>query len=120
VLDLVFAALYGLLGFVVVPSRSRLFDVALAIVCALLAAAGIGLVARAKWGRPLAIGASALVLAFASVLLVGLVASSAYLHGVYGSLGRGLSILSLVIAALVIQFFVLLPLFQLRFLLQKP
>ena len=67
----------------------------------------------------LGIVASVLLLAFAAVTVVLLVASSAYLKGVYGALGQGIAVVSLLIAALVIEGFALLPLFQLRFLLKK-
>jgi hypothetical protein len=118
-LDLAFAALYAWAGFVFVPGRSTAFNLTLALVCALLAAAGAGLVAGARWGRAVAVAASALLLAFAVVVIAGLVASSAYLSGIYGSLGQGMSVLVLLAAALVVEAFALLPLFQLRFLLGR-
>jgi hypothetical protein len=118
-LDLGFAALYAWLGLVVVPGRSTAFDAALATVIALLGAAGVGLLAGARWARSVAIVASGVLLAFAATVVVLLVASSAYLRGVYGPLGQGMSILTLVVAALVVEAFALLPLFQLRFLLRR-
>jgi hypothetical protein len=118
-LDLAFAGLYAWLGFRVVPSRSTAFTVALAGVIALLAAAGAGLLARARWGRALGIAASAVLLGFAALVVVGMVASSAYLRGVYGPLGQGMAIVGLLIAALVVEGLALLPIFQLRFLLKR-
>ena len=53
-LDLAFAALYAWFGFVLTPGRSTAFNVALALVCVLLAGGGAGLVIGARWGRPLA------------------------------------------------------------------
>jgi hypothetical protein len=119
ILDLAFAALYLWLGFWVVPGRSTAFNLALFSVSLLLALAGAGLVAGARWGRTVAIVASSVLLAFAAAALVGMVASSAYLRGVYGPLGRGMALLCLVIAAVVVELFALLPLFQLRFLLGR-
>jgi len=118
-LDLGFAGLYAWLGFRVVPSRSTAFSIALGIVIALLAGAGVGLLARARWGRALAIAASVVLLVFAAVVIVGLVASSAYLRGIYGPLGQGMAIVGLLVAALVVEAFALLPIFQLRFLLER-
>ena len=43
-----------------------------------------------------------------------LVVSSAYLRGVYGPLGQGIAVMTLLVAALVVEGFALLPLFQLR------
>lgn len=116
-LDLAFAALYAWFGFAFTPSRSTAFNVALALVCALLAAAGAALVAGARIARPLAFAACGVLLAFAAVVILLLVASSAYLRGIYGPLGEGMAVMSLLVAALVVEAFALLPLFQLRFLL---
>jgi hypothetical protein len=118
-LDLAFAALYAWFGFVFTPGRSLAFNIALALVCLLLAAGGGGLLAGARWGRALAIAACAALLAFSAVVIVLLVASSAYLRGIYGPLGQGLAMVTLLVAALVLEAFALLPLFQLRFLLGR-
>ncbi len=118
-LDVAFAALYAWLGFVVAPSRSTGFQVALAIVVALVGGAGVGLIARARWARPAALAASVVLLIFAAVLIFGLVASSAYLRGVYGALGRGMAVMGLGVAAIVVELFALLPIFQIRFLLKS-
>ena len=101
-LDLAFAALYAWFGFVLTPGRSTAFNVALALVCALLAAGGVGLARRRALGpharRSLACVA---LLVFAAVVVILLVASSAYLRGVYGPLGQGMSVMTLLVAALV-------------------
>lgn len=118
-LDLAFAALYAWVGFVLAPGRSLPFNVALGVICALLAVGGVGLVAHARWARPAAIAASVALLVFSALVIILLVASSAYLRGVYGALGQGMAVLTLVVAALVLEAFALLPLFQLRFLLGR-
>jgi hypothetical protein len=119
-LDLAFAALYAWFGFVFTPGRSTAFNLALGLVCLLLAAAGAALVVGARWARALAIAACALLLAFSAVAVVLLVISSAILHGIYGALGQGMAVMTLLVAALVLEAFALLPLFQLRFLLRQP
>lgn len=113
-LDLGFAALYAWFGFVLTPGRSTAFNLALALVCVLLAGAGAGLLAGARWSRTLATVACWTLLVFSAVVVALLVASSAYLRGVYGPLGQGIAVLTLLVAALVIEAFALLPLFQLR------
>src|SRR5205807_5715449 len=118
-LDLAFATLYAWLGFVLISSRSTPFNLALALVCVLLAVAGVGLILGARWGRLAGIAASALLLLFSAVVITLLVASSAYLRGIYGALGQGVAVLTLIVAALVLEAFALLPLFQLRFLLGR-
>jgi hypothetical protein len=119
VLDLAFALFYAWIGFALAPSRSTAFNVTLGASCLLLVVAGAGLILRARWGRAAAIAASLALLAFSAAVIVLLVASSAYLRGVYGALGQGMAVLALVIAALVVEAFALLPLFQLRFLLGR-
>jgi hypothetical protein len=119
-LDLVFAAVYGWFGFVFTPGRSAVFNAVLGLVVAVLALAGIGLIAGVRWARALGVLASILLLAFAAVVVSLLVASSAYLSGIYGAIGRGMAVITLIIAAVVVEAFALLPLFQLRFLLGKP
>ncbi|MSP62119.1 MAG: hypothetical protein EXR72_17650 [Myxococcales bacterium] len=118
-LDLGFAGLYAWVGFSVVRGRSMVFDIALGAVVALLAVAGLALLAGARIGRPLGIAASTLLLAFCLVVVALLVAGVAYLRGIYGPLGQGMAFGSVVAAALVIELFGLLPIFQLRLLLRR-
>ena len=118
-LDLIFAALYAYLGFGLAPGRSHAFNFALGLVCVMLAVAGVGLLLRTRWARPVAIVASALLLVFAAATVTLLVMSSAYLRGIYGTLGQGMAAICLAVAALVLELFALLPLFQLRFLLGR-
>jgi hypothetical protein len=118
--DLVFAALYGWFGFVFTPGRSAVFNAALGLVVAVLTLSGVGLLTGTRWAKAVAVSASVLLLAFAAVVVSLLVASSAYLSGIYGAIGRGMAVITLVIAAVVVEAFALLPLFQLRFLLGKP
>lgn len=118
-LDVAFAALYAWFGFVLTPGRSTTFNLALALVCVLLAGGGVGLVVDARWGRTLARVACWALLAFSSVVVLLLVVSSAYLRGVYGPLGQGMAVMTLLVAALIIEGFALLPLFQLRALARR-
>ena len=116
ILDLGFAALYAYLGFVVAPSRSPVFQLAVGAVAALLGLAGLALIVRGGAGaRRLGIAACAVLLVFTAAVVVLLCMSCAFLFGVYGAIGRGIGLLSLVVAALVIELCGLLPLFQLRF-----
>lgn len=113
-LNVAFAALYAWFGFVFTPGRSTAFNLALAVVCLALAGGGVGLVLDAPWGRAVARVACWLLLAFAATVIVLLVASAAILRGIYGPLGQGMSIMTLLVAALVLEGFALLPLFELR------
>ncbi len=117
-LDLAFAALYAYLGFVVAPSRSRAFSLALTAVIVLLGGAGLALLLRGdrgQLGRRLGIAACSVLLGFTIVCVLLLVASCSFLFGVYGAIGHGIGLIALVVAALLLELCGLLPLFQLRF-----
>jgi hypothetical protein len=115
-LDLTFAALYAYLGFAVGQARSTSFNLALGAVVLLLAAAGVALLVGWRGARVIALVASFALLAFAATVITLLVAGAAYLRGIYGPLGQGMAWVSLIIAALVIELCVLLPVAQIRFL----
>jgi hypothetical protein len=117
-LDLAFAALYAWLGFAVVPGRSMIFNAALAALVALLALSGAALLVGARWARPLALATSALLLAFTATVVALLVASVAYLRGVYGPIGQGMALVAALVCALVLELCGLLPIFQIRMLLR--
>jgi hypothetical protein len=93
----------------------RLVVVAFAV---LLAATAVGLVLRARWGRLLGLGTSVALLACAFVSIALLVASAAYLRGIFGGFGEGAALVCLVAVALLVELMVLLPAFQVRFLLR--
>jgi len=121
-LDVAFAAAYAYVGFVLAPSRAAWFGPALGGVVGLLGLAGAALLVRGDRGRlPRALGmiACGVLLAFAVLVIALLVASSSFLFGVYGALGRGIGVLSIVAAALVLEICGLLPLFQLAFHLRR-
>ena len=79
----------------------------------------VAALARGLLGARVSLATSLALLGFAAFVILGLVASSAYLRGVYGPLGRGLAVVTLVLAALMVELIALVPLFQLRFLLRK-
>ena len=121
IIDLLFAALYAYLGFVVAPSRSSVFQLALVGIVGLLALAGASLVAApaSRAARLLALLACATLLALTAVAIVLLALSAAYLFGVFGALGRGTGIAVLLVAALFVELCGILPLFQLRYHLRQ-
>ncbi|WP_152629691.1 hypothetical protein [Haliangium ochraceum] len=116
--DLLLAVLYALLLFVVVPNRIGWAQVLFALVCAALAAMGAAMLLRRPWSWWLGVGACLSLLALTAVLLLLLVMSAALLAGVYGSFGQAGALLTLVIAALVIEGLALLPALQLGYLLK--
>ena len=85
---------------------------------ALLAATAVGLLLRARWARALGLATSVALLVAAFVAIALLVASAAYLRGIFGAFGDAAALGSIVAVALVVEFMVLLPAFQVRFLLR--
>jgi hypothetical protein len=114
--DLGHAALYAACA-ILAPAQPGPRAVVLAF-SALLAATAVGLLLRARWGRLLGLATSIALLVCGFVSIALLVASAAYLRGIFGGLGEGAALLCLVAAALVVEFMVLLPAFQARFLLR--
>ncbi len=116
-LDLGLAALYAAVG-LWAAGRAAWWNAALGVVVLALAAAGIALFVEPRLGRRIALAAHALLLALCATTIALLVASAAYLHGIYGPIGRGLSVVTVALAALVLEACGLPALVQLRFLLR--
>ena len=112
-LDLAFAAGFVWLFFSVMPNRHLYFDAATGGICALLALGGLGMIAGTPAGLKLgAVGAGA-TLAGGLAAIWGVLASAAYMSGLYGGFGRGASVALTAIALLVFQVVCTLPVIQL-------
>ena len=116
VLDLLAAAIYFSLFTWVVPSRATSFQVVIWLLCLLLAGAGVGMIANRPWGHRLARAASVVMLLACFVLILLLVASAAYLHGIYDGIGQAGSAIALLVAFLSFELVGLLPALQLAYL----
>jgi hypothetical protein len=113
VLDLLAALFYIVLFTWIVPSRSAGFTVLVWALSLLLGAGGIGLILGSRWGRRLAFIASVTFVVICVVLLLLLLSSVAYLHGIYDGVGQAGAAIGLLAAALTIEVVGLLPLLQL-------
>lgn len=118
-LDLLSALGYALLFTVVIPSRSVAFTISALAVSAVCAAGGVGMLVRAPWGRRVAAGSALVMLGACGVLLLLLLSSAAYLHGIYDGVGQAAAAIALVTAALTIELVGLLPALQLAFLRRR-
>jgi hypothetical protein len=115
-LDLL-AALVVVLGvFVGLPTRWWVVDVPAALIAALLAAAGVGLLAGKAWGPRVARLASMVTLALGLLLVATLALTASYLSGVYGPVGLGGAVILALVAALGLPYLVALPASQLLWL----
>jgi hypothetical protein len=111
--DLVSAALIYLAVFQGLPSRWWPVDTAAAIVMALFAGAGLGLLGNASWAPKVAWLASAVSLVLGILLVATLALTASFLSGVYGPVGRGGALILGLAAALALPYLVVLPSAQL-------
>ena len=104
IVDLALAVLYAFLVLRVIPSRSSTFTGLALAASLLLAAGGVGMMVQSRLG---------LVVAATFALILLLVASAAYLHGIYGGIGQAGSAIAILAALLVIEVVGLVPALQL-------
>jgi hypothetical protein len=113
IVDLALAVLYAFLVLRVIPSRSSTFTGVALSASTLLAAGGVGMMVQSRLGLVVAaIAASSMVAATFGLILL-LVASAAYMHGIYGGIGQAGSAISILAALLVIEVVGLVPALQL-------
>jgi hypothetical protein len=123
-LDQVFTIAYVYALVAVIPNRLGSASIHLWSIPVLLQAVALGTLAvvwprarRAGWWVAV-IAASALLLS-TILLIVRLVASAAFLAGVYGAFGQAAAASALIGVALVIELVALLPIVQVRYLLSR-
>lgn len=115
VLDLLTAA--AVVGFMsILWSSSSFWHVSLGIWAAVQVLSALGLFVGTPAGRTAARLASLYQLGLMAVVVVGILSSVAYLWGIYGQIGVGVSVALLVVLALLLEVMGLLPIFKLRFL----
>jgi hypothetical protein len=111
--DLLTAVIVGIGVFVGLPARYAPVDVSAAVVVALMGAAGVMLLLRARLAERVARVASAVALGAGAVLIAASAWSASYLWGIYAPVGRGGAIILLLVAALALPYLIVLPAAQL-------
>ncbi|HEY1814643.1 MAG TPA: hypothetical protein VGG74_19965 [Kofleriaceae bacterium] len=123
-LDVVFAIIYAVILVKVIPTRIASTALQLWTLPAftIVMAAGTASIftprLRAR-GRKVAIAGASLMLLSTIVLIVRVLASAAFLAGVYGAFGKAAAMFALVVIALVIELVALLPIVQVKYLLSR-
>ena len=107
--DIVSAVLVYVGVFQGLPARYLPVDAAAAIVIALFAAGGAGLLGESSWAPRVAWIASAVSLALGLTLVATLAITASYLSGIYGPVGRGGALILGLTAALTLPYLVVLP-----------
>lgn len=115
-IDIVSAVLVFVGVFEGLPERYWIVDCGAALLIALFAAAGAGLLADTPWARRAALAASIASLVLGLLLVTTLALTASYLSGIYGPVGRGGALILGLIAALALPYLVAVPLAQLGWL----
>ena len=119
VADLIYAALITLVVAAYIPWKTPAVNIALLIYAGFHASAAPGLFRRTRWGFRMGVVGGIVGLVAAVFTCTGLLASWAYLHGVFGDFGRGASLGALLCASVVLQILGLYPALKLRALLRR-
>ena len=117
--DLISAILVYFGVFEGLPARYWLVDGGAALVIALFAGAGFGLLTDAKWALRASLAASVVALVLGLALVSTLALTASYLSGVYGPVGKGGALILGLVAALALPYLVAVPLAQLAWLGQR-
>jgi hypothetical protein len=118
-LDALFAAVYAIAIWKVIPNRlpSAAAHLWMFPLATLVMAAGTLLGTRRGWWIAV-VGGSAVLLAMV-LLIVRILISAAFLAGVYGAFGKAAATFALVMVALVIELVALLPIVQIKYLMTR-
>jgi hypothetical protein len=115
-----FAVIYALLMWKVIPNRLPSAMLHLATVPAFTLLMAVGTLIGGRIGWWLAVVGGSIVL-FSTILLIArILASAAFLAGVYGAFGKAASTFALVSVALLVEVVGLLPICQVKFLMSRP
>ena len=114
--NLVTAVLVAIGIFAGLPSRWAPVDIAAGAIVATQAAAGVGLLARTRWAEKMARVAATVALAIGLFAVTMLAVTASWLYGVYGPVGRGGSLVMLLVLSMLLPYVVALPLGQLLWL----
>ncbi len=102
-----------------VPWKVPALNALLCAYGALCVMGGAGLFAQKRWGWHCSVAVSFLGFLFCVLIATGLVASWAYLRGIFGDFGQGASIVALLLASVALEVLGLFPTFALRALLRS-
>ncbi|MGH2897119.1 MAG: hypothetical protein ACRDMZ_00470, partial [Solirubrobacteraceae bacterium] len=118
-LDLAFAAIYAFAIWKVIPNRLASASIHMWTFPVATLAMGAGTLLGGRRGWWIAVIAGSAVLLSAILLIARIVASAAFLAGVYGAFGKAAATFSLVMVALVVELVALLPIVQVKYLMTR-
>jgi hypothetical protein len=118
-LDAGFAVFYAFAVWKVVPNRLPSASLHLWTIPITMAMMAPGMFAGGPRGWWVALVGGSLLLLSTFLMIVRILISAAFLAGVYGAFGKAAATFALVAIALVVELVVLLPLFQVKFLMSR-
>jgi hypothetical protein len=118
-IDLLFAAVYALAIWKVIPNRLPSAAAHLWTFPPATLAMAVGMVLGGPRGWWIAVVAGSVALASLFVLIVRILVSAAFLAGVYGAFGKAAATFALVMVALVVELVALLPIVQVKYLMTR-
>ena len=114
VVDIIFALLYLFTFLFILPAYDTLARTLTIFFPLVLLAGGAWLVYEGKYAREVGLGLAALYIIITLFALFLLAYTVGYFKGIYGPLGKGITIVSSLAMVFVIQLFGVWPFFQLR------
>jgi hypothetical protein len=111
--NLAFGTVLGVIVLEVLPARQPIVDVLGMVTSLLLLGSGLGMLMGAPWAARLGRLAATVHLGFGILLFGAILLSVGFLHGIYGAIGEGGTAVLLVLLALDVPYFIVLPILEL-------
>jgi hypothetical protein len=119
ILAVVFGLIYAVCMWKVIPNRMPSAMLHLSTVPAFTLVMAIGTLVGRRFGWWLAVVGGSLVLLSTIVMIARILASAAFLAGVYGAFGKAAATFALVAVALIVELVAILPICQVKFLMSR-
>ncbi|MBN2723104.1 MAG: hypothetical protein JXR95_03425 [Deltaproteobacteria bacterium] len=114
ILDLIFSVLYLIVFVILLPAHDPFARFMTVFFPVLLGISGIMMVLGLKFSREIGMGIASMFIAVCLLSISLLAYTIGYFKGIYGPLGQGITIVSYLAIALVIEMFGIWPFFQLK------
>ncbi|HEX4420351.1 MAG TPA: hypothetical protein VH165_20690 [Kofleriaceae bacterium] len=119
VLDVVFAAVYAVAIWKVIPNRLPSAEAHMWTFSVTALGLGFGTLHGGRRGWWIAVVSGSAMLLSTFLLIARIVISAAFLSGVYGAFGKAAATFSLVMIALIVEIVALLPIVQVKYLMTR-
>ncbi|MBU1218328.1 hypothetical protein KKF34_15810 [Myxococcota bacterium] len=118
--DVLFAIIYLIIFIVLLPAHDTLAKVFTVGFPVILLGCGTAMIFNVKYSREIGLGIASLFIMICLFSIALLMYTIGYFKGIYGPIGQGITIVSWLAIALVIEMFGIWPFFQLKALWRHP